>query len=181
MTVASPLLATRRWLDNMVVGLNLCPFAGAVINTPRLAIEVCESEQEEEMLAALLQQLDCLQQAEQSELETSLLVFSAGLKDFDQYWSFVELANELLEQVGLEGVIQIASFHPQYCFDGVPEQDVSHYTNRSPYPMLHFIREAQLTRVLKSYPQPELIPENNIRRLQKLGKQPLLKLLDDCY
>ena len=87
------------------------------------------------------------------------------------------MANELLQQAGLQGVIQIASFHPDYCFDGVPEDDVSHYTNRSPYPMLHFIREAQLTRALENYPQPELIPEKNIRKLQAMGKPALLKLL----
>ena len=161
---------TRQWLETIVVGLNLCPFAGPVLKADGVHIDVCPAEQDQAIIAAVLEQLDQLQQTDESTIATSLLVFSNGLKDFDQYWSLVEVANELLQQVGLEGVIQIASFHPDYCFEGVPEEDVSHYTNRSPYPMLHFIREAQLSRALGNYPQPELIPDNNIRKLQALGK-----------
>ena len=168
---------TRQWLETIVVGLNLCPFAGPVLKADGVHIDVCPAEQDRAIIAAVLEQLDQLQQTDESTIATSLLVFSNGLKDFDQYWSLVEVANELLQQVGLEGVIQIASFHPDYCFEGVPEEDVSHYTNRSPYPMLHFIREAQLSRALGNYPQPELIPDNNIRKLQALGKPALLKLL----
>ena len=168
---------TRFWLYKIVVGLDLCPFASAVINDQRMRLEVTDSSTLEATLAAVLGELDLLQQLDESSIATSLLVFSHGFDDFDDFWSLVDIANELLQQVGLEGVIQIASFHPDYCFDGVPEDDVSHYTNRSPFPMLHFIREAQLSRVLENYPNPGEIPENNIRRLQELGKDEVLKLL----
>ena len=180
MTELSPLQATRQWLDDIVVGLNLCPFAAPVINNDGLHIEVSDAEQSEQQLAAVLQQLDKLQLADVSELETSLLVFSHGLSDFDQYWELVGIANDLLQQVGLEGIIQIASFHPLYQFDGVPDDDVSHYTNRSPYPMLHFIREEQLASALQNYPNPQQIPERNILRLRQLGKKALLKKLAGC-
>lgn len=180
MTVADSeiISRTRFWLEKMVVGLNLCPFAAPVINDDRLRLEICNSSQLEEMLSVVLRELDLLQQNDEHTIATSLLVFSHGLEEFDDFWSLVEIANELLQQVGLEGVVQIASFHPAYCFEGVAADDASHYTNRSPFPMLHFIREAQLSRVLAAYPDPEAIPENNIRRLQELGKQEILKLLE---
>ena len=178
MTTANPAAQqTRQWLETIVVGLNLCPFAAPVLKAGGVYIDVCEAEEDQTIIAAVLEQLDRLQQTDESTMATSLLVFSNGLRDFDQYWSLVEVANELLQQVGLAGVIQIASFHPDYCFEGVPENDVSHYSNRSPYPMLHFIREAQLSRALENYPEPELIPEKNIRKLQAMGKPALLKLL----
>ena len=174
---SKPAQQTRQWLETIVVGLNLCPFAAPVLKADGVHIDVCEAKDDQAIISAVLEQLDQLQQTDESTMATSLLVFSNGLREFDQYWSLVEVASELLQQVGLEGVIQIASFHPDYCFEGVPEDDVSHYTNRSPYPMLHFIREAQLSRALANYPEPELIPDNNIRKLQAMGKPALLKLL----
>ncbi|WP_101758589.1 DUF1415 domain-containing protein [Oceanicoccus sp. KOV_DT_Chl] len=173
----NPAQQTMDWLQGIVIGLNLCPFAAAVVNEQSLHIEVCAAQTHEEQLVAVLKQLDLLQQQDEDSIATSLLVFSQGLQDFDQYWGLVELAEEVLTEVGLDGVIQIASFHPDYCFEGVDADDVSHYTNRSPYPMLHFIREAQLSRALAGYPDPEKIPENNINRLRQLGKPALLQLL----
>jgi hypothetical protein len=169
---------TRLWLEKIVVGLDLCPFAAPVINEDRLRLEICDSSELEDMLSAVLRELDLLQQNDEHLIATSLLVFCNGLEEFDDFWSLVEIANELLQQVGLEGVIQIASFHPDYCFEGMAVDDASHYTNRSPFPMLHFIREEQLSRVLETYPNPEAIPENNIRRLQELGRQKILQLLE---
>jgi hypothetical protein len=170
-----PIQATQHWLREMVVGLNLCPFAAPLLDTDSLLIERCDEPQLEQQLAAILLQLDKIQLAEESAIATSLLVFSQGLNAFDEFWGLVELADELLQQVGLEGEIQIASFHPAYCFEGVAEDDASNYSNRSPYPTLHFIREAQLTKALANYPNPEKIPENNIRRLQQLGVEALLQ------
>lgn len=172
-----PLLATRHWLDTMVVGLNLCPFAGQVLRDNSLRIEVCGADTEEALISAVLTELDVLQRAEEAQIATSLLVFSQNLWDFDQYLALLDLADELLVEVGLEGVIQIASFHPDYCFEGVPPHDPSHYSNRSPYPMLHFLREEQLQLALASYPNPEQIPENNISRLRELGTTAILALL----
>lgn len=173
----TPEQATRLWVDRVVVGLNLCPFAAPVIKNDGLYVEACYAQEPEALLRAVLEQLDKLQRSDESDIATSLLVFADALEDFDQYWAFVEVASELLQAAGLEGVIQIASFHPNYCFEGVAEDDVSHYSNRSPWPMLHFIREAQLSRALAGYPNPEQIPDNNIRRLRALGKSELLNLL----
>ena len=168
---------TRHWLETIVVGLNLCPFAAPVLKQNTLHIEVCDKTSEQDIYRAVLEQMDFLQTSDENVVSTSLLVFSQALETFDDYLMVVEMANELLEQVGLDGHIQIASFHPQYCFAGVPEEDISHYTNRSPYPMLHFIREAQMARMLKNYPDPEAIPDNNIECLRKLGLDALQQLL----
>lgn len=170
-------LETRHWLKSIVVGLNLCPFAAPVLKQNTLHIEVCDKSLEKDIYRAVLEQMDFLQASDEDTVATSLLVFSHALEDFDDYLIIVDMANELLEQTGLEGHIQIASFHPQYCFAEVPEEDISHYTNRSPYPMLHFIREAQMARVLKNYPNPEAIPNNNIECLRGLGIEALQQLL----
>jgi hypothetical protein len=173
-----PIKATQHWLDTMVVGLNLCPFAAPVVNTQALKIINSPATELKQIITEVLTQLDLIQQADESEISTSLLIFSAALNDFDDYWSAVDLAEELLHEAGLAEIIQIASFHPDYCFDGVEPDDVSNYTNRSPYPMMHFIREAQLTRALQNYPDPENIPARNIERLKQLGIAEILKRLD---
>lgn len=177
MTNIDPAEQTRRWLEHMVVGLNLCPFASGVINANSVHIEVCSAVATEDVLSAVLQQLDLLQRHDENMVATSLLVFSQGLQDFQAFWAIVEIAEELLQEVALDGVIQIASFHPQYLFEGEAVDDVSHYTNRSPFPMLHFIREAQLTRALADYPNADEIPQNNINRLQQLGLAGIEKIL----
>ncbi len=172
-----PIKATQHWLDTMVVGLNLCPFAAPVVNTDALKMVNSSATDVEAIITEVLMQLDLIQQADETEISTSLLIFSAALENFDDYWGAVELAEELLHEAGLAEMIQIASFHPDYCFEGVEQDDVSNYTNRSPYPMMHFIREAQLSRALQNYPDPENIPTRNIERLQQLGKEEILKRL----
>lgn len=169
---------TRRWLETMVVGLNLCPFARKVIDDKSLRFSVSDAHTDEAVLKAVLVELDALHNSSESDVTTSLLIFSCGLSDFDHYLFIVDQAQQLLEQVGLEGIFQIASFHPQYCFDGVDEQDLGNYTNRSPLPMLHFIREAHLERVLEHYPAPETIPDNNIDTLKALGPETIRRLYD---
>lgn len=168
---------TRHWLESIVVGLNLCPFAAPVLKQNTLHIEICDKTSEMDIYRTVLEQMDFLQTSDEDMAATSLLVFSHALENFDDYLEVVDIANDLLGQIGLEGHIQIASFHPQYCFAEVPEDDISHYTNRSPYPMLHFIREAQMARALKNYPNPETIPDNNIECLRQLGIEALQELL----
>ena len=168
---------TVRWLKNIVVGLNLCPFAGPVLAANSIQIEVSDATELEGVLADVLTQLDKIQSADEIEVATSILIFPHAMHNFDEYWAMAEIASDLLVEVGLDNIIQIATFHPEYCFDGVHRDDISNYTNRSPYPMLHFIREAQLTRALEAYSNPEEIPQNNIRRLEQLGKTEFLKLL----
>ncbi len=173
---------TRRWIADFVVGENLCPFAAPVLGLngldgPLLRIAVCTQHAEVELAQAVLHELDLLQRTPESELATSVLVFSDGLTAFDDYLDFLGFAEELLEECGLEGVIQIASFHPDYVFDGVRADDASHYSNRSPWPMLHFIREDQITRALQNHPDPDAIPERNIAHLRALGTPAITALL----
>ncbi len=168
---------TRRWIEQFVVALNLCPFAAPVVRANQIRIAVCDREVERELAAAVLDELDRLQRAAENELPTSVLVFARALTDFEDYLDFLALAEALLRKSGLDGVVQIASFHPYYQFHGTSIDDVANFTNRSPYPMLHFIREAAVSRALQHYPAPEQIPQRNIAQLQTLGNDAVQRLL----
>ena len=125
------------------------------------------------MLRAFLSELDLLQSRAESELATSLLVFPNALASFDDYLLFLDQAQSLLVDAGLEGLVQLASFHPDYCFDGEDPDGPSHFSNRSPYPIIHLLREDMLSRVLGDNPDAELIPQRNIQTLEQLGRQEL--------
>lgn len=168
---------SRRWIERFVVGLQLCPFAAPVLRDNQLRIAVCEATELPELASAVLDEFDILQRTPEKELATSVLVFSRALADFDDYLDFLAFAEELLAECGLEGTFQIASFHPDYRFEGAPADDIANFTNRSPYPMLHFLREDQVGRLLERYPDPDLIPERNIDRLRSLGPAALSALL----
>lgn len=168
---------TRRWVDRFVIAENLCPFAAPALRDQPLRVVVNESSDVDTLAAAVLEEMDALQSAPEHELVTSVLVMPNALADFEDYLDFAALADELLESSGLEGVLQIATFHPQYCFADVRANDVSNYSNRSPFPMLHFLREAALTRALENYPDPEAIPERNIEHLRSLGLPRVQELL----
>lgn len=169
---------TRRWVEAVVVELGLCPFAAPVLRGQQLRIEVCTADADTQLALAVLDELELLQRTPASELATTLLVFPAALADFEHYLDFVALAEELLAESDLEGVVQIASFHPLYQFDGAPADDPANYSNRSPYPMLHFLREEQLSHALDHYPDPEQIPQRNIERLRALGSAALIARLN---
>lgn len=169
---------TRRWIEQFVTALNLCPFAAPVLHAKQLRIAVCDRSTTAELATAVLDELDKLQAADESELATTVLVFSSALGDFENYLDFVALAEQLLSDSGLDGVVQIASFHPHYQFHGTSSDDVGNFTNRSPYPMLHFIREAAVSRALDRFPSPEQIPLRNIEKLRSLGSAAVLALLD---
>ncbi|QIB67613.1 DUF1415 domain-containing protein [Kineobactrum salinum] len=184
MVVPGPCRAERQlraWLETCVVGLNLCPFARPLLQGAGLRIAVCDADDSEAglrvMQQQLLQELDLLQATVEQDTATTLLAFSAGLGNFDDYLDFLDQANELLVAAGLEGVIQLASFHPDYLFAGEPPDAASHYSNRSPLPVIHLLREAMLERVLADYPNPETIPENNIARLNSIGRAELARRL----
>jgi hypothetical protein len=170
---------TRAWIDKVVVGLNLCPFAPPVIAADGLRLTVCESSALEDIAALFLQELELICASPESQIATALLVLPTGLENFDSYLGFVDNANHLLEEQGLAGTIQLASFHPQYQFDGEPEGAASHYTNRSPYPMIHFLREDMVERVLADFPNPQDIPQRNIRTLEAMDVAELQKHLDN--
>ena len=161
---------TRAWLDSFVVGLNLCPFARPVIASEGLRLILTESNQVEDLLHGFLTELQLISSSDEAEIATSLLVMPNALTDFEHYLGFVGLAEELIEEADFEGVIQLASFHPDYQFDTEPEDSASHFTNRSPYPMIHFLRGEMLERVLKDFPDPEQIPQSNIQTLEAMGR-----------
>lgn len=160
---------TRKWLAEFVVGLNLCPFARPLLDSPQLRIAVCAETEADALYRAFLQELDQLQCTPESELATSLLVFSRALNDFDDYLDYLDGARDLLAQAGLEGTVQLASFHPRYRFEGEASDGASHFSNRSPWPTIHLIREDMLARVLVDFPDPEAIPMRNIATLEGIG------------
>ena len=164
----------RAWLETFVVGLNLCPFARPYVepgspSAHKLRIEVCRDAQWQELPRALLQELDTLQSRPEKEIATTLLVFPNALQSFEEYLDFLAEAEELLTMAGLEGLIQLASFHPDYVFEGEPPDAASHYSNRAPYPAIHLLREDMMERVLQDYPNPENIPVDNIKTLENIG------------
>lgn len=168
----------RRWLESVVVALNLCPFAGRVLLQEHIRFVVTEASTEEQLLMDLQDELSLL--GNDPAVETTLLILPGLLQDFDDYNQFLEVADSLLIQMGLEGVYQIASFHPQYQFEGCDADDVENFTNRSPYPMLHLLREQSLDRVLADFANPEQIPLRNIELMKSLEKDRLLELLEAC-
>ena len=165
----------RAWLNHFVVGLNLCPFARPVVSSNSLRIHVCESDRLQLVAETFMDELLLIQRSLESEIATTLLVFPNALNDFDEYLSFIENAEEQIEEMGLIGIIQLASFHPDYQFDGEPADSVSHFTNRSPYPVIHFLREEMVGKALENFSHPEEIPENNIRTMESIGRKEIEK------
>lgn len=169
---------TRNWVNTVVVGLNFCPFAKRELARGRVRFAVCSATDEDGLLQHLQQEFQRLN--DEPELETTLLVHPYVLGDFLRYNEFLEEANGLLMFLELEGVYQIASFHPHYQFAGTGPDDAENYTNRSPYPMLHLLREASLEVAIDHYPNVDDIPDRNIELTQKLGVQKMRALLASC-
>ena len=161
--------ATRAWLERAVIGLNLCPFAKSVHVKNQIRYAVSASQTPEELLADLVIELRTLQAADPSEIETTLLLHPRVLGAFLEYNDFLELAEAAVAGEGLEGEIQIASFHPQYQFAGTRPEDIENCSNRSPYPMLQLLREASIARAVAVFPDASQIFERNIETLRRLG------------
>ena len=169
---------TRHWVSSFIVAHNICPFARKELDAERILFEVYEGPK---MAGALNYLVELFQAMDADvEIETTLLIFPNAFSDFDHYLDLLEVANQLLFDQGYEGMYQLASFHPDYCFEGVEVSDASHYTNRSPYPMLHVIREESLEDVLERYPNPEAIPERNIDYCRDLGVKKLKAIVAEC-
>lgn len=160
---------TRRWLEKAVIGLNLCPFAKPVHVRDQIRYVVTEAETPEELLADLVDELQTLAAAEPEEIETTLLIHPGVLNDFLDYNDFLGVAEDTVAGLGLEGVLQVASFHPDYQFAGTEPDDVTNYTNRSPYPTLHLLREASVERAVASVSDASEIYERNMETLRRLG------------
>lgn len=167
--------AVKSWIEKVIVGLNFCPFAKKEMERNTVRYAIFPATQVNDALSHLLDELALLDQ--QPDIQTTLLVFPLGFVDFECYLEMLELANSLLSQGGYAGLYQLASFHPDYCFDGEDQHDPANYTNRSPYPILHILREASIEAVLKRYSDPESIPENNITKARELGTSYLQALL----
>ena len=172
-------LHTSQWLQRVVIGLKLCPFALQPFSAGLVSIVVTDAQSEEALLLDLARELTRLDTTPPQQLETTLLVAPRLLHDFLDYNDFLHSADDLLVAQGFEGIYQIASFHPLYRFAGTAPDDAENYTNRAPYPTLHLLREDSLERVLSTYPDPAQIPERNIDTMNRLGTGALAALLAD--
>ncbi|MCB9081322.1 MAG: DUF1415 domain-containing protein [Lewinellaceae bacterium] len=164
------LRATQAWVEHFVVGLNLCPFARTPLRQGRIRFVPVGGTDQELFLRHVLQEANRLATTPASTTETTLLVFYEGLEDFLEFYDFAGLAENLLAEVNLEGILQVATFHPHYQFDGTHPGDVENYTNRSPFPLLHLIREASIDAGLELFADPDLIPLRNIQLMKDMGK-----------
>jgi uncharacterized protein len=162
---------TRRWIASMVIGLDLCPFARGVFETERIRYVVTEAADETQLLADLEAELRTLTATSDKGIETTLLIHPLVLGDFRDYNEFLDVADQLLSQLRLCGIIQIASFHPDYQFAGIAADDVENNTNRSLYPMLHLLRESSVAAVANGAIDLADIPRRNIETLKQLGKE----------
>jgi hypothetical protein len=167
----------RRWISSIVVGLNLCPFAGRVFQADRIRYAVTDAEDEEALRADLAGELRTLASAPMATVETTLLIHPRVLADFLAYNDFLGVAERLLGSLGLRETIQIASFHPRYQFAGAGPEAVENYSNRSPYPMLHLLREESIAAVAADPGELAEIPRRNVATLRALGSEKLLEKL----
>jgi uncharacterized protein len=170
-------LQTRKWITDVVAGCNFCPFVSKEIKQNTIHYQVEDAIGLSICLQAFLD--ECIR-LNKEKIETTLLIFSNGFKTFDDYLELVRLAEKLLKQEGYQGIYQVASFHPLYCFAGAPADDPANYTNRSVYPMLHLLREESVEQAIANYPNPEKIPERNILFARSKGIAYMKKLRDAC-
>ncbi|MDD4967021.1 DUF1415 domain-containing protein [Halothiobacillus sp.] len=169
----------RQWVEQLVIGYNLCPFAKRELVRDRVRFVVSRAQDEEQLLVDLENELTLLGTDE--GIETTLLITPQVLQDFFDFNQFLGRADRRVAQLKLKGVFQIASFHPDYQFGGTEPDDAENYTNKSPYPVLHLLREASLDRAIENYPDAESIPERNIEQLELMGSDQLRRLLEDCF
>ena len=169
MTDEQVLAKTRHWLEAAVIGLNLCPFAKAVYVKNQVRLVVSKARHADDLLEELDRELDLLVSTPTSEIDTTLLIHATLFEDFLDFNDFLEIAEGVVDEHGLEGVIQLASFHPQFQFDGTEPEAISNYTNRAPFAILHLLREDSVERAVEVFPQADAIFDANIATLEKLG------------
>jgi hypothetical protein len=169
---------TKKWIIDVVIGCNFCPFAAKEIKHNTIHYRVETSTEKSKCLQAFLE--ECTRLNEEDEIATTLLIFPDAFQQFDDYLDLVADAEALLEENDYEGIYQVASFHPQYIFGDAPVNDAANYTNRSVYPMLHLLREEQIEQALERYPNPEKIPDNNINFAREKGTAYMQMLRDAC-
>jgi len=168
-TAEQAVTATRRWLERAVIGLNLCPFAKAVHLKQQIRWVVSAATDVDALRDDLRKELESLRDTPAEQTDTTLLIHPGVLADFADYNDFLDVADALIAQLGLEGEIQIASFHPDYQFAGTPAGAIDHFTNRAPFPTLHLLRESSIDKAVAAFPDAADIYERNIDTLQQLG------------
>ncbi len=180
MTSPDPrITVVQNWVRRVVIGLNVCPFASREFEAGRVKFSISEAGTAEDLLHALADEMHWLDT--HPETGTTLLIHPHALNNFEAYNQFLDLADGLLESLDRDGVYQVASFHPGYQFADTTPDAAENFTNRSPYPMLHLLREDDLAAAIDAHPDPEGIPERNIARLQEIGTKELISLLNGCY
>lgn len=166
---ADPIADTRLWLERAVIGLNLCPFAKAVVVKDQVRFVLTEVTSPHDLLEVLGEELLRLRDTPAADIDTTLIVHPQVLGDFLEYNDFLGEADGLVEALDLEGVLQVASFHPDYQFADTAPDDIGNYSNRAPYPTLHLLREDSVARAVDAYPEPDSIIDRNLRTLEQLG------------
>ncbi len=180
MTDAKQVIAqTRHWIEKLVIGQRLCPFAAQPFAAEKIRYRVSEAKDPEALSEHLVEELFYLRDVSVEEVETTLLIHPEALTDFSSYLDYLSLTEFLLEKLELTGIIQLASFHPHYQFADTAIDAPENFTNRSPYPMLHLLREAQMAEALEHFPNPEQIPQRNIETMNRLGFDLLTQWYDD--
>lgn len=163
--------ATKLWLEHAVIGLNLCPFAKGVYVKNQVRYVVSSAQTPEDLLRDLMREFEVLAEASPTQIDTTLLIHPHVLTDFLDYNDFLEVVDAALEEVDLDGELQVASMHPLYQFADAELDDITNYTNRSPYPTLHILREDSIDEAVKAFPEAEQIFEKNIETMRKLGHE----------
>ena len=171
--------ATTAWLEKMVIGLNLCPFAKAIHVKKQIRFVVSLAVDSDALLADFRRELACLVATNPAEIESTLIIHPAVLTDFFEYNDFLAVCDSELEEMELDGIVQVASFHPAYQFAGTKVGDVTNYTNRSPYPTLHLLRESSVSRAVAQFPDVDGIYKSNMATMRKVGKAQLERLMVD--
>jgi hypothetical protein len=169
---------TQIWFEKAVIGLNLCPFAKAVHTKGQIRWVLCDATKPEALLATLVQELQVLASASPEAIDTTVLVHPNVMQDFLDFNDFLDVADGTLEELQLDGVLQIASFHPQFQFEGTDRDDMGNCSNRAPYPTLHLLREDSIERAVAAFPDAAEIFERNIETLEKLGPDGWRKLFE---
>ena len=169
---------TENWVKQVIVKYNICPFARKEVELGSIRYHVVEQDSLDGVLMELVKECQFLDK--HLDTETTLFIMPNAFQSFDSFLDLVELANDLLFEQGFEGIYQLANFHPDYCFADEPQRDPANYTNRSPYPCLHIIREDSMSRALDAHPDPDSIPERNIEFCRKKGEEFFATLLAKC-
>ena len=174
MPTTEPITLTRQWLETIVIGLQLCPFAKKPFKQDGIRYALSSAVSDEERIDELIK--ECQSLDENKQIETSLIIYPQGLEDFFDYGQFVQWANSTIKNNGWQGVYQIASFHPDYVFANTHANDRENFTNRAPYPIIHLLRESTLAEAIDTFPDTESIPAKNIATMQALSEQEMQAL-----